>query len=136
MEHLLNGEKAPQYTVDQLEGLDDHVLLKVLRENFGEIALPEGSETSGRFACAIVMAAGPGTTAKDGTFVPMQVGVGDYVILPYSHMGEKLTIDGEDYATVRESRICYRIKKEKGNRLWWGQTPHNNLATESGVATG
>jgi len=58
---------------------------------------------------AIVEAIGDGIYTQSGTLIPMNVKVGDEVILPPYHQGQEIKIAGKKYTLLRESEILMII---------------------------
>jgi len=56
-----------------------------------------------------VVAVGPGARAEGGTFIPMQVQVGDKVLLP-EFGGSKLEMEGEEFQVFRETDIVAKLQ--------------------------
>jgi len=59
---------------------------------------------------AKVVSVGPGLFTQSGNLIPMNVAVGDEVILPPYHQGQEIKLNGEKYVLVRESEILMVIK--------------------------
>jgi chaperonin GroES len=59
---------------------------------------------------AKVVSVGPGLFTQSGNLIPMNVAVGDEVILPPYHQGQEVKLNGEKYVLVRESEILMVIK--------------------------
>ncbi|CAJ0956660.1 unnamed protein product, partial [Mesorhabditis belari] len=68
----------------------------------GGIMLPEKSQ--GKVLEATVVAAGPGLRNEQGVTVPMNVKVGDRVLLP-EFGGTKVLLEEKEYTILRESDI-------------------------------
>lgn len=58
----------------------------------------------------VVVASGPGRKLEDGTILPVQLEVGDYVIYA-SYAGEIIQVDGEEYILLKEEDVLARVKK-------------------------
>ena len=63
---------------------------------------------------AQVMAVGPGAHTRDGAVVPMNVNVGDRVILPDFGGMAVADKDGEDLTVVRDSDLLAAVVIENG----------------------
>jgi chaperonin GroES len=59
---------------------------------------------------AKVISVGPGLFTQSGNLIPMNVSVGDEVILPPYHQGQEVKLNGEKYLLLRESEILMVIK--------------------------
>ena len=59
---------------------------------------------------AVVVAVGPGARTEAGQTVPMSVAVGDKVLLP-EFGGNKIEVDGEEFAMYRETDIVARLNE-------------------------
>mgnify|MGYP003342050811 FL=1 len=59
---------------------------------------------------AKVVSVGPGLFTQSGTLIPMNVQVGDEVILPPYNQGQEIKLNGEKYILLRESEILMVIK--------------------------
>jgi len=93
--------------------LGDRVLLTELApevsQTAGGIIIPDlvRSEDVKR---AKVESIGPGIYTQSGTLIPMNVEVGDEVILPPYHQGQEIKIGGNKYILLRESEILMVVK--------------------------
>eukprot|EP00930_Biecheleria_cincta_P014085 TRINITY_DN1225_c0_g1_i2.p2 TRINITY_DN1225_c0_g1~~TRINITY_DN1225_c0_g1_i2.p2 ORF type:complete len:103 (+),score=22.73 TRINITY_DN1225_c0_g1_i2:156-464(+) len=58
-----------------------------------------------------VLAAGPGRLSKDGELVPMNVKVGDTVVVP-EYGGVQLKFDDEDFHVFRDDDIMGIVQEE------------------------
>lgn len=92
--------------------LGDRVLLK---ENQKEektasgIIIPD-TVTKEDVKTAKVISVGPGLYTQAGNLIPMNVEVGDEVIMPPYHQGQEIKLNGEKYILLRESEILMVIK--------------------------
>jgi chaperonin GroES len=59
---------------------------------------------------AKVISVGPGLYTQAGSLIPMNVSVGDEVIMPPYHQGQEIKLNGEKYVLLRESEILMVIK--------------------------
>ncbi len=90
-----------------MKPLADRVLIKVLKEQEEKTASgivlstknPAGVPVKGE-----VVAVGDGKLSPHGEVIPMQVKVGDIVLLPQS-AGQTIKLDGEELTLVYESEI-------------------------------
>ena len=73
----------------------------------GGIVIPEkGTE---KVLKATVVATGPGLADKDGKVRPLNVAVGDNVLLP-EYGGTKVSLEGDDYFLFRDSDILGKFE--------------------------
>lgn len=68
----------------------------------GGIIIPDSAKEKGQ--TAKIIAAGPGSKKDDGTLVPLDVKVGDTVMIG-KYSGNDITVDGEDYVILTEDDI-------------------------------
>lgn len=59
---------------------------------------------------AKVVSVGPGLYTQAGSLIPMNVVVGDEVIVPPYHQGQEIKLNGEKYTLLRESEILMVIR--------------------------
>lgn len=59
---------------------------------------------------AKVVSVGPGLYTQAGSLIPMNVAVGDEVIVPPYHQGQEIKLNGEKYTLLRESEILMVIR--------------------------
>jgi len=59
---------------------------------------------------AKVISVGPGLYTQSGNLIPMNVAVGDEVIMPPYHQGQEIKLNGEKYILLRESEILMVIR--------------------------
>ncbi|CAE8650697.1 unnamed protein product, partial [Polarella glacialis] len=93
--------------------LMDRVLVQKLKseaKTVTGILLPDSlaKASNGR---ATVLAAGPGRVSKEGDMVPMNVKVGDTVVIP-EYGGVTLKFDNEDYFVFRDEDMMGIIQDE------------------------
>ena len=100
-------------TQDKLaKPLGDRVLLseiEVQEQKIGGIIIPDSVKLED-VKRAIVESVGPGIYTQNGTLIPMNVEVGDEVILPPYHQGQEVKLGGEKYLLLRESEILMVLK--------------------------
>ena len=93
--------------------LGDRVLLTELEpevtQTAGGIIIPD-SVRNEDVKRAKVESVGPGIYTQAGTLIPMNVEVGDEVILPPYHQGVEIKINGNKYTLLRESEILMVVK--------------------------
>ena len=92
--------------------LHDRVLVKRIEQETktsGGIIIPD-SVRSEDVKRAKVESTGPGIYTQSGTLIPMNVEVGDEVILPPYHQGQEIKIGGNKYILLRESEILMVVK--------------------------
>jgi chaperonin GroES len=93
--------------------LGDRVLLTELEAEqsttAGGIIIPD-SVKSEDVKRAIVESIGPGIYTQSGILIPMNVKVGDEVILPPYHQGLEIKVGGKKYVLLRESEILMVIQ--------------------------
>ena len=93
--------------------LGDRVLLKEIegeaQTTASGIIIPDSAKTED-VKRAIVESIGPGIYTQSGTLIPMNVKVGDEVILPPYHQGVEIKVGGKKYILLRESEILMVIQ--------------------------
>ena len=93
--------------------LGDRVLLTELegeaQTTASGIIIPDSAKTED-VKRAIVESIGPGIYTQSGTLIPMNVKVGDEVILPPYHQGVENKVGGKKYILLRESEILMVIQ--------------------------
>ena len=85
--------------------LQDRILIKRLEEEeqvTGGIIIPDTAKEKPQEA--EVVAIGPGKFNDDGERSPMEVSVGDKVLVG-KYSGSDIKIDGEDYVILREDEV-------------------------------
>ncbi|XP_050534946.1 10 kDa heat shock protein, mitochondrial-like [Daktulosphaira vitifoliae] len=92
--------------------LFDRVLVKkveALKQTKGGIMLPENSAK--KVLEGTVVAVGPGGRNQEGSIVPMDIKVGDRVLLP-EYGGTKLQLEEDDsYTIFKESDLLAKIEQ-------------------------
>lgn len=68
----------------------------------GGIIIPDSAKEKGQTAA--IIAAGPGSKKDDGTLVPLDVKVGDTVMIG-KYAGTDITVDGTEYVILTEDDI-------------------------------
>ena len=93
--------------------LGDRVLLTELegeaQTTVSGIIIPDSAKTED-VKKAKVESVGPGVYTQSGVLIPMNVNVGDEVILPPYHQGQEIKIGGKKYIILRESEILMVIQ--------------------------
>ncbi len=92
-----------------LEPLDDRVVVQRLEaeeKTAGGIVLPETAKEKPQKAK--VIAVGPGRTLDSGERAPVEVAVGD-TILVGKYSGTEVKVEGEEYVIMRESDILAKF---------------------------
>ena len=92
--------------------LGDRVLLKESQKEektASGIIIPD-SVAKEDVKTAKVISVGPGLFTQTGNLIPMNVQVGDEVIMPPYHQGQEIKLNGEKYTLLRESEILMVIK--------------------------
>ena len=74
----------------------------------GGIIIPDSAKEKGQ--TAKIIAAGPGSKKDDGAVVPLDVKVGDTVMIG-KYAGNDITINGEDYVILTEDDILGVIEE-------------------------
>ncbi len=116
MEVPILGEKKTLknfvQSVDELELLGDLVLIREIsqKQTEGGIILPDGSREEGPRK-GVVAAVGKGAMREDGSYMPMQVTVGDLVYLTLGVRPAGMQIGGEPYQLVPDSAIMIKVRK-------------------------
>ncbi len=93
-----------------LEPLDDRVVVQRLEaeeKTAGGIVLPETAKEKPQKAK--VIAVGPGRTLDSGERAPVEVEVGD-TILVGKYSGTEVKVEGEEYVIMRESDILAKFE--------------------------
>lgn len=92
--------------VKKIKPLEDRVLLKGVSEvntTASGIIIPITASKE-RPQKAEVLAVGPGVMKKDGSRLPMDVIVGD-IVLVSKYAADEVKIEGEDYYIIRQTSI-------------------------------
>lgn len=74
----------------------------------GGVLIPEKSQ--GKVLDAKVVAVGPGTRSSKGDLIPLNVVVGDRVILP-EYGGTKVVLDDQEYFLFRNQDILGKLQQ-------------------------
>lgn len=85
--------------------LRDRILVKRIEEQeqrIGGIIIPDTAKEKPQQAK--VVAVGSGRVTDEGKTVPLEVQVGDYVLLG-KYSGSDITLDGTEYLIVREDEV-------------------------------
>ena len=88
-----------------IKPLHDRVLIKRLESEqmtAGGIIIPDTAQE--KTQCGMVVSAGKGKMANDGTIKPLQVKKGDKVLFG-KFSGTEITFGGQDYLILREEEI-------------------------------
>ena len=96
----------------KLEALFDAVIVKPIENEetlYGNIIVPDMGKEKNEFG--EVVAVGDGRFTLMGNHIPMQVKVGDLVVLPTQGF-TKLPFDGEEYFVGPENQILARVSKD------------------------
>jgi chaperonin GroES len=89
----------------QVRPLRDRILVKRLEEQeqrVGGIIIPDTAKEKPQQAK--VVAVGSGRITDDGKTIPLDVRVGDYVLVG-KYSGNDIKLDGEEYLIVREDEV-------------------------------
>jgi chaperonin GroES len=89
----------------QVRPLRDRILVKRIEEQeqrVGGIIIPDTAKEKPQQAK--VVAVGSGRVTDDGKTVPLEVQVGDYVLVG-KYSGSDIKLDGEEYLIVREDEV-------------------------------
>jgi chaperonin GroES len=89
----------------KIRPLQDRILVKRLDEEEktkGGIIIPDSAKEKPQEAQ--VVAVGTGKVAEDGTVTPLDVKVGDRVLLG-KYSGSEVTLDGEEHLIIREDDV-------------------------------
>jgi chaperonin GroES len=101
----LNNNMVEQHEL--AKPLADRVLIKVEKEvtkTAGGIILPETAE-SRETKIGTVVSVGDGIYTNDGVKIPMQVKVGDKVMMPFAGSAQKVKLGDEEYVLFREQEL-------------------------------
>lgn len=100
--------KAAQTATKYLPLFDRIMVLRAdpVKKSKGGLVLPSTVKKANR---AVVVSVGPGPTNSKGKYLPLQVKVGDCVLLPDFH-GAKVEIEGIDYEVYKESNILAKLE--------------------------
>jgi len=90
----------------KIKPLKDNVVVKRLDDDdekkVGSIIIPDSAKE--KPLTAEVVAVGSGKTAKDGNKVPLEVKVGDKVLVG-KYSGSEVKLDGDEYLILREDEL-------------------------------
>lgn len=92
--------------------LADRVLIKtenVAEKTAGGIIIPETAESRDT-KIGMVVSVGEGIYTNDGVKIPMQVKVGDKVMMPFAGSAQKVKLGDEDFLLFREQELLMIIK--------------------------
>lgn len=93
--------------------LGDRVLLTELEAEVSQTAsgiiIPDSVKNED-IKRAIVESVGPGIYTQNGVLIPMNLKVGDEVIIPPYHQGLEIKVGGNRYILLRESEILMVVK--------------------------
>lgn len=92
--------------IKNIKPLEDRILLKGISEmktTASGIIIPD-TASKDRPQKAEVLAVGPGAQKKDGSRIPLDVKVGDQVLMS-KYAADEVKIDGENYYIIRQSSI-------------------------------
>jgi chaperonin GroES len=101
---------AEQYEL--AKPLADRVLIRVEKEvtkTAGGIILPETVESRDT-KIGVVVSVGEGIYTNDGVKIPMQVKVGDKVMMPFAGSAQKVKVGNEDFLLFREQELLMVIR--------------------------
>ena len=96
----------------KIRPLQDRVLIKRVDEQEqvrGGIIIPDTAKEKPQEA--EVVAVGPGKINDDGTRLPMDVKVGDKILVG-KYSGSDIKIDGDDFVIVREDEILAVVESK------------------------
>ena len=98
--------------MDKLEALFDAIIVKPVENEetlYGNIIVPDMGKEKNEYG--EVIAVGTGRYTITGDFIPMQLKVGDLVVLPTQGF-TKLPFDGEEYYVGPENQVLAKVIKE------------------------
>jgi chaperonin GroES len=105
------NQKLKIIYMKKLEALFDAVIVKPIENEetlYGNIIVPDMGKEKNEFG--EVVATGSGRYTLMGNHIPMQVKVGDLVVLPTQGF-TKLPFDGVEYYVGPENQILAKVKK-------------------------
>ena len=82
---------------------------KELTKTAGGIIIPETAENRDT-KIGIVVSVGEGIYTNDGVKIPMQVKVGDKVMMPFAGSAQKVKVGNEDFLLFREQELLMVIR--------------------------
>jgi chaperonin GroES len=92
--------------------LADRVLIEVeteVKQTSGGIIIPETAQSNDT-KIGIVVSVGNGIYTNDGVKIPMEVKVGDKVMMPMVGSAQKVKLENKDYYLFREQELLMIIK--------------------------
>ena len=92
--------------------LADRVLIKTEQEvtkTAGGIIIPDTAESRDT-KIGTVVSIGEGVYTNDGVKIPMQVKVGDKVMMPFAGSAQKVKVGDEDFLLFREQELLMVIR--------------------------
>ena len=92
--------------------LADRVLIKTEQEvtkTAGGIIIPDTAESRDT-KIGTVVSIGEGIYTNDGVKIPMQVKVGDKVMMPFAGSAQKVKVGNEDFLLFREQELLMVIR--------------------------
>jgi len=92
--------------------LADRVLIRVEKEvtkTAGGLFIPETAESRDT-KIGTVVSVGEGVYTNDGVKIPMQVKVGDKVMMPFAGSAQKVKVGDEDFLLFREQELLMVIR--------------------------
>jgi chaperonin GroES len=101
---------AEQYEL--AKPLADRVLIRVEKEvtkTAGGLFIPETAESRDT-KIGTVVSVGEGVYTNDGVKIPMQVKVGDKVMMPFAGSAQKVKVGDEDFLLFREQELLMVIR--------------------------
>jgi len=106
----LNNNMAEQHEL--AKPLADRVLIKVEKEvtkTAGGIILPETVESRDT-KIGTVVSVGEGIYTNDGIKIPMQVKIGDKVMMPFAGSAQKVKLGDQEFLLFREQELLMVIR--------------------------
>jgi chaperonin GroES len=106
----LNNNMAEQHEL--AKPLADRVLIKVEKEvtkTAGGIILPETVESRDT-KIGTVVSVGEGIYTNDGVKIPMQVKIGDKVMMPFAGSAQKVKLGDQEFLLFREQELLMVIR--------------------------
>jgi chaperonin GroES len=105
-----NNNMAEQHEL--AKPLADRVLIKVEKEvtkTAGGIILPETVESRDT-KIGTVVSVGEGIYTNDGIKIPMQVKIGDKVMMPFAGSAQKVKLGDQEFLLFREQELLMVIR--------------------------
>ncbi len=93
--------------------LQDRILIRRTEEEettSGGIIIPDAAKEKPQQG--VIIATGKGKVQDDGTLIPLDVKVGDQVLFG-KYSGTEVTLDGEEYAILREDDVLAVVESRK-----------------------